>query len=279
MPLLAKVPCVVTIHDMTMVTHPEWHERSKVVFFKRAIARACTRADVLVCISQHTADLLREFRAPSGDIVVAPHGVDHTMFTPVGDPDRDGEILRRLGLSGPYTLFLGTVEPRKNVPVLISAFEAIAGKYPDLRLVIAGARGWDEKRVQEATSASRYSKRIVRLGYVPDVEIPALLRRAAAVAYPSLEEGFGLPVLEALACGAPTVTTSGTVMEEVSGGAALLVERGSVTELAAALDELVHASGQESRMNAGIGVASRFTWEASAERHMEAYRLAVSRQR
>jgi glycosyltransferase involved in cell wall biosynthesis len=277
MPRLATVARVVTIHDMTFVTHPEWHQRSKVAFFRYWIETACRHADVLVCVSHATAGQLLDFRQPRGRVVVAPHGVDQNIFSPSRPGDDPAPVLKRHGVEGPYVLFLGTVEPRKNVPGLVKAFDALSGKHRDLQLVIGGAPGWDEARVASATRQAQHPERIRRLGYVPEPDMPVLLRQAAVVAYPSFEEGFGLPVLEALACGAPTVTTRGTAMEEASGGAARLVTAGNTGELAQAIDDVLTAGISESERQLGLAIASRHTWTASAAKHLEAYRLAQTR--
>jgi glycosyltransferase involved in cell wall biosynthesis len=273
-PRFATVAKVVTIHDMTFITHPEWHQRGKVLFFRYWIGLACQHADVLLCVSNATAAKLLDFRRPQGRVVVAPHGVDLDIFRPCGPNDNDGAVLRRHGIAGPYVLFLGTVEPRKNVPGLVLAFDALSDKHRDVSLVIGGSPGWGEARLDAATRQARHPERIRRLGYVPEPDIPALLRQAAVVAYPSFEEGFGLPVLESLACGAPTVTTRGTAMEEASGGAARLVTPGDISELAHAIDELLTDGISRSERELGRAVASRHTWTASAEKHIEAYRIA-----
>jgi glycosyltransferase involved in cell wall biosynthesis len=274
MPWLASAAKVVTIHDMTFISHPEWHLRSKVLFFRYWIERACRHADVLVCVSNVTADKLLDFRRPRGRVVVAPHGVDLSIFSSNGADDDAADVLKRHGIAEPYVLFLGTVEPRKNVPGLVKAFDSISDKHRHLSLVIGGSPGWGEVQAQTAIRQVRHPERIRRIGYVPEPEMPVLLRRAAVVVYPSFEEGFGFPVLEALACGAPTITTRGTAMEEASGGAARLVTPGDTSELAQAIDEVLTAGIPEPERARGRTVASRHTWAASAERHIEAYRLA-----
>jgi glycosyltransferase involved in cell wall biosynthesis len=277
LPRLAAVAKVVTIHDMTFISHPEWHQRSKVRFFRFWIEQACRHADALVCVSNVTAEKLLEFRRPRGQVVVAPHGVDLSVFSPGSTGEDAAEVLTQHGVAGPYVLFLGTVEPRKDIPGLIRAFDAISDKHRDVSLVIGGAPGWDETRVEAATRRARHPERIRRVGYVPERQVPVLLRQAAVVAYPSFEEGFGLPVLEALACGAPTITTRGTAMEEASGGAARLVAPGDSSELAQAIDDVLTAGVSAAERERGQAVAARHTWVASADKHLEAYRLACAR--
>ena len=285
MPERASIPSVVTVHDCTFFDHPEWHERSKVHVFRRAIAVAARRAAVVVCVSETTARRLGELCRVAGTVVVAPHGVDHRRFSPVEPAgDADGAALRRLGLDPgrPFVLFVGTVEPRKDVASLVRAFAAVADAAPDVALVIAGRRGWGDAGVDDALAdAARHEERIVVTGYVPDGAVPALLRSASVVAYPSLAEGYGLPALEALACGAPLVTTSGTAMAELAGEAALLVPPGDPGALAGALASVLeggpHDPAVAHRRRLGLERAAERTWAASAERHAEAYRIAASR--
>lgn len=278
MPELAHLPRVVTIHDLTFFDHPEWHERSKIAFFRRAIRIAAHRSDALICVSETTARRLRDVTAPRAPVHVIAHGLDHDRFRPrQADVDtHDDAELTRLGIRGPFVAFVGTIEPRKAVPFLVRAFDRMAGAHADLRLVLAGSDGWGANEVTATIAAARHKERIVRTGYVPDESVPALLRRAAAVAYPSHEEGFGLPALEALACGAPLVTTSGSAMEEVVGEAALLVPPNDVAALAGALDMLVRGDASlAGRRARGVAIASRHTWEACAESHMAVYRSVV----
>jgi glycosyltransferase involved in cell wall biosynthesis len=187
---------------------------------------------------------------------------------------------RRLSEGRPFLLFVGTIEPRKDLPTLVDAFARVAGRHSDALLVLAGGDGWGMADVERAIGGSGVAPRIVRTGYVPDAVVPALLRSAVAAVYPALYEGFGLPALEALACGAALVTTSGTAMEEVAGDAAVLVSPGDAAALADAIDaELAGRPGGGSadaaRRQRGFDVVAGHTWAASASRHMEAYRHAV----
>jgi glycosyltransferase involved in cell wall biosynthesis len=283
MPERAHLPCVVTIHDCTFFDHPEWHVRSKAVFFRRAIRHAALHAAALICVSEVTAARLRascEVRAP---IVVAPHGVDHQRFT-VNEPapGADRALLASLGVPTgvPMVAFVGTLEPRKGVAPLLAAFDQVADDRSDAVLVLGGQMGWGMEETGRALAAARHGDRIQRTGYLPDAAVPALLRQAAVVACPALEEGFGLPALEAMACGAPLITTEGTAMAEMAAGAAQLVAPGDVAMLA---DALAHALERgkgdpavAARVALGRSLAESHTWSASADRHLEAYRLALT---
>jgi glycosyltransferase involved in cell wall biosynthesis len=274
MPERARVPRVVTVHDLTFFDHPEWHERSKVAVFRRAIRGAADRADALICVSATTAARLDAICSPRAPVHVVPHGVDHRVFRP-DEPGLEGpdlDVLAAHGIRPPYVAFVGTIEPRKDVPGLVTAFDRVAPSWPDLSLVVAGGGGWGERAAATAIASARHRDRIVRPGYLDDDVVPALLRRAAVVAYPSLEEGFGLPALEALACGAPLVTSTGSAMEEVAGDAALLVAPGDHNALADAMAATLTGGPEvEARCSAGLSVAARHTWAASAAAHADVY--------
>jgi glycosyltransferase involved in cell wall biosynthesis len=271
MPLRTKVPTVVTVHDLTFFDHPEWHQRTKVEVFRRMIRSAAKRADAVVCVSQRTALRLRELVAVRGEVVVAPHGVDHTRFHPSHDVDGDLATIAPLGVRPPYLFFVGTIEPRKNIPGLIRAFARVHEAHPELRLVLAGLRGWGNAEVDRVIGGAGVTDAVQRLGYVADEQLPALLRRATAVVYPAFEEGFGLPVLEGLACGAVVVTSSGTVMEDVADGAALLAPPGDDVALARTLLRALDGDVASQRV-AGPIVAARYTWDGAAAAHADLYR-------
>lgn len=277
LPTRCPVPAVVTVHDLTFFEHPEWHERKKAAFFRPMIRTSVRRARAIVAVSEHTRDRLDAVLRPDAPIVVAPHGVDHERFRPAPPDDAaDLERLAHLGVRPPYVAFAGLLEPRKDVPTLVEAFARVASERPDLRLVIAGRDGWGAAAVRDAAAASGVTTRILRTGWFPGEALPALFRQAEAVTYPSLEEGFGLPALEALACGAALVTTTGSAMEEVVGDAALLVPPASTGLLADALTRVLDDPDCAARLRSrGPEQAAGYTWERSVDRHLEAYRVAA----
>ena len=275
MPLRLSVPAVVTVHDLTFFEHPEWHERGKVAYFRPMIRAAVHRAAAVIAVSEDTATRLRSLAPPSGPIVVAPHGVDHERFSPVVEPSDDAVLAAR-GIRSPYIAFTGTIEPRKGLPTLVDAFARIAIDNRALRLVLAGGDGWGSDSVRDAVAASGVPTRVLRPGYLPDSAVAPFFRRAAVVAYPSLAEGFGLNALEALACGAPLVTTTGSALDEVVGDAALTVMPGDAGALATALREALEPDVAARLRAAGPRRAAGFTWQRSVDRHLEAYGLATS---
>lgn len=266
---------VVTVHDMTLLEHPEWHERSKVILFTRALAVAAKRADFIICPSNFTADKLRNLLNPRGDVVVIYHGVDQRG---IGGETRSAPRLPDQVAGAPYILFVGTIEPRKDLPTLISAFERVAEKNKDLALVVAGQVGWKSAQAISRIEDSRLRERIFRLDYVDEATLGALYTKARAFVYPSFEEGFGLPVLEAMRSGVPVITTKGTSMAEVARGGALLFEPGNYEELTEAIQSVIDGTvSSEELVAKGLEVSSDYTWESSVKAHLALYRLAAER--
>lgn len=265
---------VVTLHDATFFSDPHLHLGVKARFFRTWTRVATRRADALIAPSLATRDeVVRHTHAVADRITVIPHGVDHVRFRPPTEVEVK-ELREWLGLGSdePYVAFLGTLEPRKNVPALVRAFVEATRDLPDPpALVLAGGKGWDDALDGEVARVPAHL-RVLRPGFVPDGLVPALLGGATVVAYPAFGEGFGLPVLEAMACGAAVLTTRRLSLPEVGGDAVAYAESPADHDIAAALRDLLDDEDLRSRLGrAGVERAAAYTWDAAAAAHRDLF--------
>jgi glycosyltransferase involved in cell wall biosynthesis len=277
MPLAAAVPVVVTLHDATFFSDRGLHLGVKGRFFRAWTRTSLRRAAVCVVPSRATADeLVRHAHADSDALVVAYHGVDAGVFR-VPTPEQIRALADFLDLGDrPWIAFLGTLEPRKNVPALVRAYIRTMTTRSDRPvLVLAGSPGWDSG-VEPAVAAVPDGMTVLRPGHLPVELLPGLLGGALVVAYPSLGEGFGLPVLEAMACGAAVLTTRKLSLPEVGGDAVAYTGTGAGDIAAALADLLDHPERRAQLSAAAVERAAGFTWAASAAAHQQAYDRAAA---
>jgi glycosyltransferase involved in cell wall biosynthesis len=276
-PLRAACPVTVTVHDATFFTEPEHYDKSKRTFFRSAIKTSMRRAARVIVPSKATRDeLIRLLDADPTRIDVAYHGVDHEAFHAPSE-DEKARVRARLGLGDtPYVAFLGAKEPRKNVPNLIRGWvAAVADRERPPALVVAGGSGHDDD-IDQAVGEVPANLRLLRPGYLRYADLPGYLGGALVAAYPSHGEGFGLPILEAMACATPVLTTPRLSLPEVGGDAVAYTGESSeeiARDLSALLDD---ESRRMALAKAGFDRAKEFTWESSAEVHLAAWARAAA---
>ncbi len=258
-------PLVVTVHDLAFLHEPDHFTRNGLAFFDRGVKRTIRHADLVVCPSEATAEDCRSIGLRDDRLRVVPWGVDPVEVTE-SEVDR---LRRRLGLDKPYVLFVGTIEPRKNLPRIIEAFERIARR--DCCLALAGPAGWKEDvgSLIDASSAD-----VRRIGFVDTDDLPALYHGAEVLCAPSLREGFGMPVLEAMTQGTAVLTTAGTSTAELAGDDGVLVDALDVQAITDGLDEALDTADE--RGPRLLRRAARFSIEATAAGYAAVYAEAVS---
>ncbi len=283
---LPGVAHVMTVHDTVVLRHPEWQPRDYVDYHTHKLRAAARYATRLIADSEHTRrDIVDLLGVDPARIDVIPLAAGPAFRSPAGPADLAAAqaTLARHGLRpGGYVLAVGAIEPRKNLVRLAAAFKAAIERHPDLttRLVLAGGRGWLTEPIDAGLATLGLGDRLVMPGRVPQEDLLALLHGARAVAYVSLYEGFGLPPIEAMACGTPVVASNTSSIPEVVGDAALLVDPYKVADIAAALervltDDALHAE----RAARGPRQAARFSWRTTAELTMQTYRRAIAEMR
>lgn len=276
---------VVTVHDFT----PDWSSSGVTSSVLRyAVYRAfhsmalagLRRAGAIITDTQHVADSLADVVGCSRDrITVIPLGVAHDVFRPV---EVGSDFLSRYGLDRDhrYIVSVGTDAPRKNLGNLVKAFALVRRDFPDVQLLKVGASGWESssRMVQDLIQQLGLSQHVRFLGIVPDSDLAGLYCVADVMAYPSLYEGFGLPVLEAMACGTPVVTSNVSCLPEVAGDAALLADPYDVHSIADAIRQILTNAGlRETQRRKGIMHALEFTWERTAQETLAVYhRVALT---
>lgn len=275
LPLTIKVPCVVTVHDLSFERFPDRFHPIKQRYLSIFTRLSASRAAHIVTDSVSTRDDITYFYGiPKDRMTVVYPGIDPD-FAPISDPGTRADFRQRHGLETPYILYLGTLEPRKNVDRLVRSFAnlvASGGKTFRHNLVLAGGKGWNYQAIFRAIEDEGVADRVLLPGYVPREEQPLWYNAADLFVYPSEYEGFGFPVLEAMACGLPVITTQASSLPEIVGDAGRLVPASDDAALSAAMADLLSTPGEAAAMSsAGLERAARFTWNQTAATCLEIY--------
>ena len=258
-----RVPSLLTVHDLSFARDPDSAAPGLRRYLDLVVPRSVKRATHIIAVSQTTKnDLVELYSTPADKITVLYEGVD-SIFKPTPDP----AIRAKYGLGDkPFIFSVSTIQPRKNFQRLI---QALAQLPADFNLVIAGSKGWLYDDILDEADKPAVRGRVLFPGFVADADLPALYTEAAVLAYPSLYEGFGLPLLEAMACGTPTLTSTASCLPEVAGGASVLVDPYNVEAIAAGLKEAI--STPEPWVTKGLRRAAEFRWDDSARQLMALY--------
>ncbi|HKP54081.1 MAG TPA: glycosyltransferase family 1 protein [Chloroflexia bacterium] len=271
-PLAMSCPYIVTVYDMTVFITPRLHRFKKLVLDRTLIPRVARKAGAIITVSNSARkDILRYLKVPKEKVRVVM-GAASPAFHPITDPALLEAVRARHGLHEPYILYVGTIEPRKNLPRLVQAFASLKKRGLPHKLVIVGQSGWQTEPIYAEIEQLGLKPDVLFTGYVPFEDLPAIYTMAEAMAFPSLYEGFGLPVIEAMACGTPVVTSRSSSLIEVAGDAGMLVDPLSVEEIEDALHRVLNDPALRADMRyRGLERASNLTWEHTAQATLEVY--------
>lgn len=276
-PTGGNIPTLLTVHDLSFVHYPETFPETLVKYLNSIVPWSVERATHVLADSKATkADLMAVWQVPEEKITVLYSGVSE-RFRPVEDKKERAQVRRVYNLGErPYVLAVGTVQPRKNYQMLVRAFRPVAERLPH-KLVVAGGKGWMEEEMTAEVERQGLQERVLFTGFVADAHLPALYSEASLLAFPSLYEGFGLPILEAMACGVPTVISDGSSLPEVAGEAAVQL---SATDEAAWSETLLtlleNDQKRESMVEAGFAQVARFSWFKAAQKLIQVYETLLS---
>lgn len=278
-PIWQPAPFVLTIHDASLFVYGHYHPRARHLTMRLTLPMVARRADAIITVSEHSRqDLIRVLGLEPDKIHVVYEAAGR-MFRPVTDPSRLQALRRKYKLPSCFMLYVGTLEPRKNLLRLLRAVKQVRDEGLPHQLVLAGAMGWMMETFHEEVRALGLEDAVHYLGYIPSEDLPALFSLATVFAFPSLYEGFGLPPLEAMACGTPVLTSNRSSLAEICGDAAYLVDPQDEQAIAAGLSHLLRDEDlRRSLRNKGFERVSRFSWQRAARETTAVYERVLQGQ-
>lgn len=281
-PPFCPIPVVATIHDLAFEHLPETFTRRGSLQLKLTVRRTAQKAARIATVSEYSRqDLLRTYKLPPEKVAVTYNGVE-PHFTPQAQFNEVAEIKQQFGIARDYLLAVGSLQPRKNLVRLIRAYAKLRAESESFspQLVIVGRKLWLAEEIFAEVRRQRWAEDVILTGYVSDNDLPKLYRQATAFVYPSLFEGFGLPPVEAMACGTPVITSDVSSLPEVTGRAALLIDPKNQTSIESALLQIMRDQELRAEMRErGIEQAKKFTWQAAAEKTLQLYQESFEARR
>ncbi len=273
LPYFSTTMGVFVLHDLTFKLYPSVHLPLNRWFLKLMVPHFLKSARAIVAVSECTKrDAVSSYQLPADKISVIYEGVNQ-RFQSIDLPGKLQSIRDRYNLPPQFLLYLGTIEPRKNLLTVLEAFQQILADLPGLQLIIAGKKGWLYKEILTKIQVLNLAERVQFTGFVPDEDLPVLYNLATVFVFPSFYEGFGLPVLEAMACGAPVLCSNTSSLPEVAGEAAILINPNDVRGWAQAMAQVIkNETLRDDLIQRGFRQAARFTWEATARQTRQLYR-------
>jgi glycosyltransferase involved in cell wall biosynthesis len=271
-----KTPTVITIHDLSTTLFPEHHTRMHRLFAHISLPRMARRASAIIADSESTRhDVITHLHIEPSRVHAIHLAVNHIRFYPRDPVEARSKIAQALNITTPYILAVGTLEPRKNLITLLKAYAQLPADAP--MLVLAGAHGWVDSPLFAAVQRLGLKQRVHFTGHVADELLPSLYSAAQVFVYPSLYEGFGLPVLEALACGTPVITSNTSSLPEVAGDAAILVDPNNPDQLTDQIKRLLSNQNLRAELSTrGPARAQQFTWQRTAQLTVDVYRQVLA---
>jgi glycosyltransferase involved in cell wall biosynthesis len=267
----SKVGCevVVTIHDLTFFTHPQFHQKFKVYFFRYMIKKSVKKANKLICVSESTkTDLMKHFPISKDKVTTIYLGVDSKINSDVKEPQETPYKNEK------YFSFVGLHEPRKNIEFLIKAFKLVSLKEPDTKLILGGATGWKVSGMKKLISQLELEEKVMLPGHIPGAQLESFMNNSIAFIYPSIKEGFGLPALEAVKSGTVCITSRNTSMEEICGDTAIYINPNDVDDLSSQMISLTSpATRKKVLAELQNNISENFypTWTECTKNHLKIY--------